>query len=84
MGEGVEEKEALALGVSPEGRAVLEGVGVLVGLALLEEEKEALAEMLGLGEALAPLEMEPVGEWEPVRELLRVAVMEPVPEKEGV
>jgi hypothetical protein len=48
MGEGVEEKEALALGVSPEGRAVLEGVGVLVGLALVEEEKEALAEMLGL------------------------------------
>ena len=44
----MEEKEGLLLGVTPEGRAELDSVGLLVGLGLLEEEKEALPEMLGV------------------------------------
>ena len=48
MGEGAEDGAGELLRVPPEATGVSEGVGVLVGLALLEEEKEALPEMLGL------------------------------------
>ena len=41
-------KEGLLLGVTPEARAEVDSVGLLVGLGLVEEEKEALPEMLGL------------------------------------
>lgn len=36
MAVGVEERETEALGVAPRGAGVVEGVGVLVGLAQLE------------------------------------------------
>ena len=58
---GVEDKEGLPLRVFPEGSGVREGVGDLVGLARLEEEKEGDLEIEAVTEGEAPVDKVAVG-----------------------
>jgi hypothetical protein len=77
--EGEEEREGVLLGVTPAATGVTEGVGVLVGLRLLEALSLGYREVLGVVEGDTPREMVAEGVRVPVRVPVPVGVMEAVP-----
>jgi hypothetical protein len=75
----VDEREGVLLGVIPTATGVPDGVGVLVGLRLLEGLSLGYKEVLGVVEGDTPCERVAVGVRVPVRVPVRVGVMDAVP-----
>ena len=80
----MEERERLLLGVVPDSIGVTEGVGVLVGLRLLEAVSLGYKEVLAVAEGDTPRVRLAVGVRVPVRVLVPVDEAEAVPVMLGV